>query len=436
MQCRAGANSTGLRRPRWALQRQGLSQNRENFAPTCAALPWSSRPAARSRAAARPPPRRAPCALRASGAQLTLHKVAAEAGAGPAEVVAGVGLVVVAVRLRQGLLQVRVLALEGRGDVEVPRHAPGGVVDAVPEFDADAIVRLVVVLQLRLAELLPRVVLRRRLVELVQAEVAGLLKVVRAIALAGHRLAEAARVVRLALLRLLADGHLRARTREGVPAGVAAVGVLAVAGEDAGVEGHVLAADDGAVLVVGLLAAIDAAPAAVEGHVGPKLGLRLLVEVARVLHRDLEAPDARDAELPGALHDDLVVEVPEHAREVRGVDVLVFVGALVLRAVHVKGVLLCAAGLGIRLGHIDLLPREVGEPVGARHCRRDGVQVLDAADVAAVRDRGDGHLVALQGEFHEAVLVVVASVVGLALTGDAAAAAADDPAGAAQEVGV
>mmetsp|Transcript_10535 Transcript_10535/g.29985 ORF Transcript_10535/g.29985 Transcript_10535/m.29985 type:complete len:266 (-) Transcript_10535:516-1313(-) len=106
-----------------------------------------------------------------------------------------------------------------------------------------------------------------------------------------------------------------------------------------------LAPHDEAVLVVDVPAQGRGAAARVVSHEGAELALVGVPELPRVLDGNLVAFDAIDAVLPWGRHDDLLVEVPEDAGQIRRVDVLQGIRGLALRAVHVKGL---HAGTGRR----------------------------------------------------------------------------------------
>mmetsp|Transcript_14569 Transcript_14569/g.41626 ORF Transcript_14569/g.41626 Transcript_14569/m.41626 type:complete len:269 (-) Transcript_14569:18-824(-) len=244
----------------------------------------------------------------------------------------GVTLEPVAIGLVEVDREVGVLCLELCLDCVEPLQAQPWIVDPIPEADADASVCFIAVLQLPCGTELVHV---SGGVQLVQADLPRLLHGVRAVASSRGAAARAPG------LRLDARGSLLRRDggwaapRQRVPVAPAALRRRAVGGPHALVVGDVLAADDSAVLLPDLIAAWHRALPSVEGDVRPELRLLRPEEIARVLHRHPQAPDARDPELPGTLDHHLVVEVPQHSCQVGSVEVLEGIVVVALRAVHV-----------------------------------------------------------------------------------------------------
>mmetsp|Transcript_28671 Transcript_28671/g.82368 ORF Transcript_28671/g.82368 Transcript_28671/m.82368 type:complete len:416 (+) Transcript_28671:200-1447(+) len=156
-------------------------------------------------------------------------------------------------------------------------------------------------------------------------------------------------LVHIEVVAVGVDGPVRdalgwARARQGVPNGGSAI-VLASAALPIGlVPAHVLrhgqglhlATNDEAILVVNVLADRRRATTSVVGNESTELAFVRVPEFPSVLHSDLEALDAVDLVFSGSRHDDLVVQIPEHAGEVGRVDVLQRIRRLALRPIHVE----------------------------------------------------------------------------------------------------
>mmetsp|Transcript_145435 Transcript_145435/g.451103 ORF Transcript_145435/g.451103 Transcript_145435/m.451103 type:complete len:407 (-) Transcript_145435:265-1485(-) len=292
-------------------------------------------------------------------------------------------------------------------------RALGGVLLAIPEAHAPAAVPAVDVL---LAATRHEELVVGDALQLVDADFAGRLGAVGAVASArGHTRAGAAWVLVHALLVVLMESPVGAGTRHAVPDGLGVLVRLVplVGGEVP----DVVAPDKVAVLVVLLVATPGPrAPAAVEGVAHAEVHADLVEGLGR-LQLHLHADDARDAKLPGRQDDNLVVQVPHDAGEVRRVDVLGRVIAVAHGPVHVEAEKRCVAGARqsfvrrLVVSHPAYRPRH--RIVDRRRHRRGNVVRLDAGVPGEGRE--ELHVLALRG-----VGVVLVSAAGIARAAPAA----------------
>mmetsp|Transcript_8369 Transcript_8369/g.19619 ORF Transcript_8369/g.19619 Transcript_8369/m.19619 type:complete len:262 (-) Transcript_8369:1323-2108(-) len=176
------------------------------------------------------------------------------------------------------------------------------------------------------------------------------------------------------------------------------------------------------------------AHATVVGMVGAEIGLRVLVQVARVLHGDLHAPDARHAKLARADNHHLMVHVPKSTSKACRVDVLVVVVLIVLDPVNVE-LLLARAPVLKRLVPLPLLGRELPIVEWVGHSRDPLADNGCFAHLARVRDDLHFDLRVREREVHEAVLHRPRRFRLLGRSG-ATAAPGDNPSSRRQEIGV
>mmetsp|Transcript_82403 Transcript_82403/g.233717 ORF Transcript_82403/g.233717 Transcript_82403/m.233717 type:complete len:269 (+) Transcript_82403:64-870(+) len=243
----------------------------------------------------------------------------------------------------------RVLALEVPQELAQPPGALRLVVDPVPEAEGASMIGLLVEFQTtRLAE---RVVIMDAS-DVVNGDHAGVLDVVGAVVGTAHLFARAgtARELLPAGLGLVLLGAERAGSGQGVEVARPAAWRPAVGTPNATSSRQCLAPNNSTIPLVVVLAPVRPALLVPEGEVRPELGLGVAVEVIGVLHGDLDAAHLRDPELPGALGDHFVVEVPEQSWEVAPVDVLGAVVRVRLGMIHVEGLLDLKAHTGVVLG--------------------------------------------------------------------------------------
>mmetsp|Transcript_28672 Transcript_28672/g.82375 ORF Transcript_28672/g.82375 Transcript_28672/m.82375 type:complete len:414 (+) Transcript_28672:200-1441(+) len=282
-------------------------------------------------------------------------------------------------RLFQVIRELRKLLLEELPRLVHARGALGRVVLAVPKAGSDTLIRLQVELLVVEADVIfgqkvlglvvrarrvggvPELVVASDAHEFIQHDHAGLLVAVSAcgisIGLAGlavpsrHALDALSRLVLVNIQvntvwvdRAIRNAFRWARPRQRVPdRGTAlilpslALPIRLVPSEIAshGKRLH-LATDDEAVLMVDVLADRSCAASGIVSDEGRELALVRVPELPRVLHGDLVALDAVDLVFSGSRHDDLVVQIPEHAGEVGRVDVLQRIRRLALRPIHVE----------------------------------------------------------------------------------------------------
>mmetsp|Transcript_21351 Transcript_21351/g.67478 ORF Transcript_21351/g.67478 Transcript_21351/m.67478 type:complete len:223 (-) Transcript_21351:1294-1962(-) len=130
------------------------------------------------------------------------------------------------------------------------------------------------------------------------------------------------------------------------------------------------------------------------------------------------------------------MQVPQHACEICSIHVCVRVSYVALGTVNVKGILVCAAILGVGLLQLALCWRQVVKVVVPGDSRVALSDLLHHPKLAAMRDGLHLDLVASKREVHEAILIIRSVVVWCALRSHASAAPRYDPGGAAHEVGV